>query len=259
MTAMKKGADEAPIPAAEVRAALEAILASSVFANAPRMRRLLRFLVGKAISGSVRDTSEYAIGIAVFDRDLSIYSVSEDPIVRVQVGRLREKLKVYYATLGVGSSIEISIPIGSYMPVIQRKNSANVEPKDWGMLAIHPFKCVSHYQDAIPFTQGLNEELMHQLFKTFGKIIVVHSFFTAADNGSRTLTDISNAGVNHLLDGSIQVDSERIRASIRVIDISTSCIIWSEQFDRSIFFAITDQEELASAICDALKRFFGHK
>jgi TolB-like protein len=247
MTAMKKEADDAAIPASEVHAALETVLASRVFANAPRMRRLLRFLVEKAISRAVRDTNEYAIGIKVFDREPSTYNVSEDPVVRVQIGRLREKLKVYYATLGTGSGIEISIPIGSHKPFIQRKSIADAASKHPGTLAIRPFKCISLHQDAAPFTQGLNEEFMHQLFKAFGKIIVAHSFFT-----------LGEAGVNHLLEGSIQIDSERIRASIRVIDVSAGCITWSEQFDRSILFAITHQEELASSICDAVKHFFGH-
>ncbi|MFA6052446.1 MAG: hypothetical protein WC762_07625 [Methylobacter sp.] len=261
MTAMKKWTDDvAVIPVAEVQATLELILASAMFINAPRMCRLLRFLVEKSIAGAVRDTSEYAIGIEVFDREPSAYSVSEDPVVRVQVGRLREKLKAYYATtLGVGSGIEISIPIGSYMPVIRRMNAAETDFQQYGMLAIHPFKCISQRGDGVPFTQGLNEELMHQLFKAFGKTIVLHSFFTHSDNENRTLKNASNAGVNHLLEGSVQIDAERIRVSIRLVDISAGCIVWSEQFDRDAFFAITLQEELALSICSSLKRFFCHE
>lgn len=259
MTTMKKRTNEvAAIPAIEVQTALELILASSMFVNAIRRSRLLRFLVEKALSGSVRDTSEYAIGIEVFDRDPSAYSTSEDPIVRVQVGRLREKLKAYYATLGAGSDIEISIPIGSYMPVIRRMNVVDTGCKQYSMLAIHPFKCISYHGDGVSFTQGLNEELMHQLFKAFGKIIVPHSFFKSGNVyiESRTVKNDSNAGANHVLEGSVQIDAESIRISIRLVDASVGCIVWSEQFDRSIFFAIAHQEELASSICGALKRFF---
>jgi TolB-like protein len=262
MTAMKEGMGVKAISEAEVQAALESVLESDMFINAPRMCRLLSFLGEKAIFGAVRDTREYAIGIEVFDRDPSVYSVSEDPIVRVQVGRLREKLKTYYATLGAGSDIEILIPIGSYMPVIQRKSVLDVDDsKQRSMLAIHPFKCLSHHGDAVHFTQGLNEELTHQLFKAFGKIIVAHSFFASGniDNECWTLKDISGAGVSHLLEGSIQIDAERIRASIRLVDVSVGCIAWSEQFDRNILFSITHQEELASSICGALKQFFCHK
>lgn len=57
------------------------------------MSRLLAYLVERAITDCARDTSEYAIGIGVFDRDPLHYSPGEDPVVRVQVGRLRTKLK----------------------------------------------------------------------------------------------------------------------------------------------------------------------
>lgn len=258
MTMPKEENSAVAIPAAEVQTALELVLASSMFNNAPRMCRLLRFLVEKAIAGAIRDTNEYAIGIEVFDRDPSTYSAGEDPIVRVQVGRLREKLKTYYSTLGAGSDIEISIPIGSYMPVVQRINVANSDAKQRSMLAIHPFKCISHHGNGVPFTQGLDEELMHQLFKVFGNVIVPHSIVTAgaADNGGWSLKNASSIGVNHLLEGSVQLDSERIRASIRLVDVSAGCIAWSEQFDRDVFLAIPQQEELASSICGALKHFF---
>lgn len=247
------------IPASEIEAALETILASGVFVNAPRMCRLLRFLVEKAISGTVRDTSEYVIGLEVFDRDPSAYSVTEDPIVRVQVGRLREKLKIYYSTLGAGSKLEISIPVGSYMPVIKTLNAVDLTLKQNYMLVIYPFKCISYHGDNLHFMQGLDEELMYQLFKAFGKTVVPYSLFTSADNGSWSLKNLSGAVANHRLEGSVQIDSESIRASIRVVDVSAGCIAWAEQFNRDAYFAIKLQEELASSICGSLKNFFGDR
>jgi TolB-like protein len=247
-----------PIPVTEVHAACELILASNLFTNAPRMRRLLRFLVDKAIIGTAQDTSEYAIGIEVFDRNATVYNTNEDPIVRVQVGRLRRKLKAYYAIHGTDTDIEILISIGGYLPVIRRMGGVNNDFMKIPMFAIHPFKCISHTGDGEPFTQGLHDELVHQLFKVFGKIIVARSFFMpgGADKERRAYKNITRAGVNHRLEGSIQIDSERIRASVRLIDASAGCIAWSEQFNRKASLAISLQEELATSICDALKGFF---
>ncbi len=259
MTVIKKEADVTDISVAEIQAALKEILTSKLFIKAVRRSCLLRFLVEKAISGPVQDTSEYIIGVKVFDRDPSTYNTNEDPIVRVQIGRLREKLKIYYSTLEVGSNIEISIPMGSYMPIIRRMNTTGAKLNQRYMLAIHPFKCISHHGNGVHFTQGLNEELKHQLFKTFGKIIVSQSLFTFDDVENQTLKNISSPEVNHLLEGSIQIDEERIRASIRLVDASIGRITWSEQFDRNPFFVITHQEELASSICGALKGFLGYE
>lgn len=249
MIGKEKVTNASVISEEEILIALKSVLASGQFIKAPRASRLLRFLVENTLSGSVREINEYAIGLDVFDRNPSTYSTTDDPIVRVQVGRLREKLKAYFSIEGSDTDIEISIPIGSYIPVIRRIRTAEISVKQFSKLAIHPLKCISQHGDGIPFTQGLDAELTHQLFKAFGQIIVPHSFFTFGDtnNENRTLKDVASAGVNHLLEGSVQIDAKRIRASVRLVDVSAGCIAWSEQFDRDADFAIKLQEELASS------------
>lgn len=252
----KKANGEASISASEIRAACELILASDLFVNAPRMCRLLRFLVEKVISGDFRGTSEYAIGIEVFDRPSSTYNTTEDPIVRVQVGRLRERLKTYYTISGAASDIEIFIPLGNYMPTIRRLDTTTACAKNACTLTIQPIKCIAQCEDGEPFTQGLYEELMHQLFRAFGGNVVTHPFFgITTNNKNSTSKTISCHPISHLLEGSVRIDSERIRVSIRLIDTSLGYVAWSEQFDRSTFFTITQQEELAVSICNALRHF----
>lgn len=254
---MKKEVDIlAPIPAAEVRAACDLVLASRMFVKAPRMSQLLRFLIDKAVGGTVLDTSEYAIGIEFFGRTASAYSTSEDPIVRVQVGRLREKLRAYYAIPGVRPDIEIAIPKGSYMPVIRRINMPASRFKQGRMLAIHPFKCISQHEQGGHFTQGLYEELIHQSFRVFGRVVVSHAFLDSGRTDSGAARMDCRAAADHRMEGSVQIDAERIKVSVRLIDVSAGCLAWSEQFDRKMHFAIAIQEELAVSICSALKRYF---
>lgn len=246
-----KGGVPSHIPAVEIQAACESILASEQFAKAPRMSLLLRFLIDKAVSGAIQDTSEYAIGVEVFGRTSSTYSTSEDPIVRVQIGRLREKLKAYYAT--AHADIEISIPMGSYMPVIRR--TADPGFKQGHLLAIHPFKCISQYGEGGHFTQGLYDELLHQSFRAFGRSVVTHSFLDSGKIDGIARKD-PGAVADHRVEGSVQIDVERIRVTVRLIDVPAGCLAWSGQFDRKTHFAIAIQEELAASICCALKRHF---
>ena len=42
-----------------------------------------------------------------------------DPVVRVEAGRLRDKLREYYGTDGEGDSIRIDLPKGTYTPRIK--------------------------------------------------------------------------------------------------------------------------------------------
>jgi hypothetical protein len=85
------------------------------------MCRLLRYLIESSLSNSGRQMSEYAIALDVFDRNPSTYYPGEDPVVRVQMGRLRKRLVSYYAVSPKDSPVIVSIPLGHYEPVIERR------------------------------------------------------------------------------------------------------------------------------------------
>lgn len=243
---------QVPISPEETLLACKTVLESDKFLHAPRMRRLLHFLVESAISGNNRNTCEYAIGIEVFDRNAATYSTTEDPAVRVQVGRLREKLKDYYAT--VPSDIEISIPAGSYMPVFRRASEANAYPEN--TLLFRPIRAISECNMGQCFALGLHEELLHQLFLAFNSITLIqhseHDFKACQNN---PLKKIHSAAVKHLLEGFVRIDSKRVRTSVHLLDLEHNQIRWSKQFDRNNCYDISAQEELAFSICHDLKLF----
>lgn len=226
--------------------ALRDILASEEFSRAQRMSKLLRFLVEQRLSGDAGGTSEYAIGIDVFDRDPATYSTCDDPIVRVQVGRLREKLRQYYCSSGRQTGVRFSIPIGSYMPEIELMHTIPPVVKGKYLLAIAPLAVFTKNTTAVAFTQGLNEELAYHLFKAFGQTIV--SYTVAPQHDA--------SGISHRLEGSVRVHGELMRSSIRLIDSAAGCIVWSQQFDYCAALALPLQELLAADICRELEQYF---
>jgi len=78
------------IPEEIVHAELERILSSSTFCSADLLKELLAFLVRWFLSGKKRGPKEYTIGVEVFHRRAA-FDPRFDPIVRVQVHRLRLK------------------------------------------------------------------------------------------------------------------------------------------------------------------------
>ncbi|MCA2999583.1 MAG: hypothetical protein ING75_13390 [Rhodocyclaceae bacterium] len=218
------------------------------------MRRLLTFLVDAAIIGDRRNTKEYAIGISALDRNPSDYYTAEDPAVRVQVGRLRVKLKEYYQS--VASEIEIVIPLGGYMPRFQRMMNRRMDdPK-----AIIVDEIVSVDQSAVgeSFSRGLQEELVHQLFKFLDAHRIIHlrnhdrSFAVSTDRDTSDETQ-------HVLECSTRIESKRVRVYARLLGARNGQIRWSGQFDRPPAEDIALQEELAFLICMALKGYFLHE
>jgi len=244
------------IELSEIQFARDTLLSSEMFKHSPRMSRLLDYLVEQAILESVRDTSEYAIGIGVFDRDPQSYSTGEDPVVRVQVGRLRAKLKNYYATYGCNAKVKIVVPLGCYMPTFHRGPVNAKGAQHSGIFCISPFKCLSSQVGWVCFTEGLHEELTHHLYKNLGrKIIVEYADTCRAYSPEKTSAAFPCDGVGLRLEGSVHVDSERVRTFVRLIDVTTGYVAWSEQFNRAAYTAIAHQQELASSICYALQGF----
>ncbi|HKR26838.1 MAG TPA: hypothetical protein VJS11_05260 [Acidobacteriaceae bacterium] len=105
-------------PAVPANAALEQIqrIAASVpFRGAPTLQTLLRFLAAKALEKHPEEIKEYTIGVEALGRRQD-FDPKTDPIVRVQVHRLRQKLKEYYDLEGSGDPIVVQIPKGHYLP-----------------------------------------------------------------------------------------------------------------------------------------------
>jgi adenylate cyclase len=78
-----------------------------------RLRELLRYVVEETLAGCSERLSEAAIAISVFGRGDNFDAVL-DPIVRLQVGRLRRSLERYYRTNGDSGALRIELPKGAY-------------------------------------------------------------------------------------------------------------------------------------------------
>ncbi len=113
--------DEAlAIPRGLVEAQVQRILSSELFAHSDRLRRLLQFVVAETLEGRRETLKEYNLGVAVFDRGAS-FDPRTDPIVRVEAGRLRNRLNDYYSSTGAGDPLVIELPKGSYSVTVQRR------------------------------------------------------------------------------------------------------------------------------------------
>lgn len=245
---------------AAIRVALAKILLGVDFSRAQRMRELMRFLVEQKLSGTQRETNEYAVGIEVFKRNPATYNTCTDPIVRVQVGRLRDRLRAYYAGAGCAEQIRFIIPIGSYMPEIALM-APHSPPPSSAMQPTLPVAagiarnyllahCALLYFDSdaygAAFTRGLNEELVHQLYCAFGATIVPHT------------ATRSTASVSHRLEGSVRIDGDMVRLALRLVDNAAGSMVWSQQFDGRAALSIDLQDQLAAAACAALNLYFAH-
>lgn len=249
--------DTVPQPLArdEVERVLAQLLTSPLFAKSRRMGSLLRFLVEHDLQFPDIPLTEHAIGLAVFRRDPAIYCTGDDPVVRVQVGRLRRKLASHYITQGRQDPVRLSVPAGCYRLAYERlgpQASGTRHP----VLQIQPFTCIT--QDGDDFTRGLCEELSCRLFESFEQAQngANHVLMRVPRSGMKATQLIRGGRGNYSLEGSVRVESARVRATLRLIDVAQGRIRWSEQFDRNRPYGIATQEDLAESICRSLAGYF---
>jgi len=96
-----------------VKTEVERILQSDTLRNADALRRLLAYLAEKSLSGEADHLKEYTIGVDAFGKPAG-YDPRQDSIVRLQVGRLRQKLAEYYRTEGREDQVIIDLPKGRF-------------------------------------------------------------------------------------------------------------------------------------------------
>jgi adenylate cyclase len=100
--------------AAEIRAQLERILASQCFQQAGRSSTFLKFVTEQTLAGQADRLKGYTIAIEVFGRPPD-FDAQNDPLVRVEAGRLRRRLFEYYAVEGQSDEVRVTLPRGSYV------------------------------------------------------------------------------------------------------------------------------------------------
>ena len=89
-----------PLPLEHCLRQTQRVLQSVAFRNASTLQQLLQFLTSRALDNSPPELlKEYTIGVEGFGRPPD-FDPKTDTIVRVQIHRLRQKLKEYYDSEG---------------------------------------------------------------------------------------------------------------------------------------------------------------
>ena len=97
----------------DIRAQIDRLLRSKAFEGSEAHRRLLQYLAEKSLSGDASRLKEYVIGLEAFGKP-ETYDPKHDSIVRLQAGRLRQKLSAYYQTEGPADTVIVTLPKGGF-------------------------------------------------------------------------------------------------------------------------------------------------
>ena len=113
---------------------VEKVLQSEVFRNAPSSRRLLRYLADHSLAADATHLKEYTIGVDAFGKPPE-YDPRLDSTVRIQIGRLRQKLVEYYRSEGKDDEMVVDLPRGRFKLVCELRSEAVHASPDTGSIS----------------------------------------------------------------------------------------------------------------------------
>ena len=125
-------------------------------------------------------------------------------------------------------------------------------------IAVLPFANLSADRENEYFGDGLAEEIINALAQVEGLKVIARTSAFSFKGKNQDVRHIAQAlGVTNVLEGSVRRSGDRIRVTAQLIAAADGTHLWSERYDRSMTDVFAMQDEIASAITDALKGKLG--
>ena len=281
-----------PAPSGEeVRAELERLAASDSFRRAELSLRLLRHITNTALEGRGAELKEYTLGVSVFDRPDS-FDPRIDPVVRLQVRRLRLKQAEYYQHEGADDAVIIDLPKGAYVPEFRfrRPSAAEIEapaestvkhpprlrlagagmilllvaavifsasfrngPPARPSVAVLPFRDVSSHRELGYLADGFRDGLISTLVRTKGLEITARlSSGQVVDQGQGLAALARSVHADAVVSGSVTSSGGAAQVAVFLVDAKTGHYLWSQTYPAAVADLAIAEHRAASEIAHTL-------
>jgi adenylate cyclase len=121
-------------------------------------------------------------------------------------------------------------------------------------IAVLPFTNMSGDPDQEYFSDGISEDIITDLSKVSGLMVVARNSSFAYKGQSPDIREVGRElGVASVLEGSIRRAGNRARITAQLIDATTGGHLWAERYDRDLTDIFAVQDEVTRQIVDVLK------
>lgn len=249
------------VTADDVRAQLDRILESELFQRSERLSRFLRYSVEEGLAGRTDRVKEYTIGREAFDKPAT-FDTRSDPVVRVEAGRLRAKIREYYSTRGANDALFVGIRDRGYLPLIRKQapetkrtpsaeSSENQEP----CVAVLPFRDLSLQGNQQPFCAALTQGILRGLIQGPGLEVMGRTLSRRLhENSEDFLATAKDLAVEYIVEGSVLRQGDQVRISVELAETRTGRSLWAHSLDRDVDNVLLLQEQVAREVVEGLRR-----
>jgi hypothetical protein len=242
------------------------LCAHTAFEASARLKELLLYLVRRSIETPDARISQVEIAVAVMGYDAS-FDPGTDAHVRIEIGRLRKAIELFYARCPDLGTARIDLPKGSYRPVLRRvPQPATIlgsvpdrqTPEQPGpIVALADFRSSDPFAGEIAFLIGEEAQLrcLQAPLVRSGAMAVTR--LPAGGEGD-CLEAARRQGASLLMCGSIHHQEGRLRAYLTLIDVQAERALARESRDcrhapaGGLRFADAVAEQIATELADPM-------
>jgi TolB-like protein/predicted Zn-dependent protease len=121
-------------------------------------------------------------------------------------------------------------------------------------IAVLAFDDLSPQRDQAYFAEGISEELLNLLARIEGFKVAARTSSFKFRGANLDIGEIGRAlNVETVLEGSIRKSGDQVRVTAQLINVADGFHLWSQSYDRELSNIFAVQDEIATAIVDALK------
>jgi TolB-like protein/preprotein translocase subunit Sec61beta len=121
-------------------------------------------------------------------------------------------------------------------------------------IAVLAFDDLSPQRDQAYFAEGISEELLNLLARIEGFKVAARTSSFKFRGANLDIGEIGRAlNVETVLEGSVRKSGNQLRVTAQLINVADGFHLWSQSYDRELSNIFTVQDEIATAIVDALK------
>ena len=180
--------------------------------------------------------------------DLSVSDLGQ-----TQLKNIAEPMRVYSLQVGVSAKAGHRSHPGCTRPAC-RPARPPTELPDKPSIAVLPFTNMSGDPEQEYFSDGITEDIITDLSKIAGLMVVARNSSFAYKNKSPDVRIVGRElGVASVLEGSIRRAGNRVRITAQLIDAATGGHLWAERYDRDLTDIFELQDEVTLQIVEALK------
>src|SRR5262249_45490234 len=146
----------------------------------------------------------------------------------------------------------VAVAIGGEFPFARNGRIAPLSNE--ASIAVLPFADLSPAKDQEYFSDGLAEQLIHDLDKVSGLKVVGRSSSFQFKGKNEDLREVGRRlRVAHVLEGSVRREGNHVRITAELIKTEDGFQLWSQAYDREVKDIIAVQDDIARATTVALQ------